>query len=138
MEDLVGVRVDAARKLAKDPLLRRDALMGDDCIAPILRFVMDAVRDCVLTFRIGATVGAAYMSGIFGTGGALTGVENALDVEVFIEGIDLFILRLAWSIKGTYFNAFVGVVELVAPSASAVPKLALAFVNLITSYCQHC
>lgn len=105
-EDLVGVRVDAARKLAKDPLLRRDAFMGDDCIAPILRFVMDAARDCVLTFRIGATVGAAYIFGIFGTGGALTGVENALDVEVFIDGIDRFILILASSYHDNILQSF--------------------------------
>jgi hypothetical protein len=44
-DDFVGVRVDAALRLEKDPLFRRDAFMGDDCIAPIRRFVMDAVSD---------------------------------------------------------------------------------------------
>jgi hypothetical protein len=45
VEDFVGVRVDAALRLEKDPLFRMDGFMGDDCIAPIRRFVMDAVRD---------------------------------------------------------------------------------------------
>jgi hypothetical protein len=57
---------------------------------------MDAVNDWVLTFKIGATVGAAYMSEILGTGGALTGVVNALD-EVCREGIDRFCLSSARS-----------------------------------------
>ena len=44
-DDFVGVRVDAALRLEKDPLFRRDGFMGDDCIAPMRRFVMEAVSD---------------------------------------------------------------------------------------------
>ena len=89
-------------------------------------------------FRIGAIVGAVlYKSGIFGTGGAFTGVVNVLLLpEVLNVGIDFFALSISLPslpIK-LYFNAFVGLILLVAPNASAVPKLAFAFVNLVTSY----
>lgn len=136
--DLVGVNVDAARRFAKELLLKRFAFMGDDGIVvePIRRLVIDAVSDCVFTLSSGATVGAEYMSGIFGTGGALTGVVKVLALVVFIEGRDFFILLSAKACEKSYFRALVGdvgAVLLVAPSASAVPKLAFAFVNLITS-----
>jgi len=92
----------------------------------------------VFIFRIGAIVGAAlYKSGIFGTGGAFTGVVNALLVpEVLIVGTDFFALSISLPSLPIelYFNAFVGLTLLVAPNASAVPKLAFAFVNLVTSY----
>lgn len=43
--------------------------------------------------RSGATVGAAYISGILGTGGALMGVVKVLLVPLALnEGIDFFIL----------------------------------------------
>jgi len=45
---------------------------------------------------MGATVGAAYISGIFGTGGAFTGVVKVLLVPLALkEGIDFFILLSA-------------------------------------------
>lgn len=101
-DDLVGVNVDAARRFAKELLLRRLAFIGEDGIVvePIRRFVMDAVSDCVLSLSTGATVGAEYMSGIFGTGGALTGVVNGLALVVFMEGKDFFILLSAISVGG--------------------------------------
>ena len=138
-DDFVGVNVDAARRFTKELLLRRLAFIGDDGIVvePIRKLVIDAVSDCVFILSTGATVGAEYISGILGTGGALTGVVNVLALVVFIEGNDFFILLSATALKKTYFRALVGevgTVLLVAPSASAVPKLAFAFVNLMTSY----
>jgi len=78
-DDLVGVKFDA-RKFAKEFSLRRLAFTGDDgtVAEPIRRLPIDAVNDCVLSLSTGATVGAEYMSGIFGTGGALTGVVKVL------------------------------------------------------------
>ena len=100
-DDFVGVRVDAARRFANELFDRRLAFMGDEGIVvePILRLVMDAVNDCVLSLSTGATVGAEYMSGIFGTGGALTGVVKALALVVFIEGRDFFILLSAYALR---------------------------------------
>lgn len=83
VDDFAGVIVEAARRLVKELLPRRVGFKGDDCGVAIRRFAIDAVNDCVLTFSIGATEGAEYISGIFGTGGtggAFTGVENVLDV----------------------------------------------------------
>jgi hypothetical protein len=51
----------------------------------------------VFTFRIGAIVGAVlYKSGIFGTGGAFTGVVNVLIPEVLNVGIDFFALSISF------------------------------------------
>lgn len=96
-DEWVGVNVDAARRFAKELLLRRPAFIGEDGIVvePIRRLVIDAVSDCVLSLSTGATVGAEYMSGIFGTGGALTGVVNVVALVVFKEGKDFFILSSA-------------------------------------------
>jgi hypothetical protein len=96
-DEWVGVNVDAARRFAKELLLRRPAFIGEDGIVvePTRRLVIDAVSDWVLTFSTGATVGAEYMSGIFGTGGALVGVVNVVALVVFKEGRDFFILSSA-------------------------------------------
>jgi hypothetical protein len=94
-EDLVGVKVDAARRFANDPLFKIAGLMGE--FVPIRRLAMDAVNDCVFIFRIGAIVGAVlYKSGIFGTGGAFTGVVNVLlTPEVLNVGIDFLALSIS-------------------------------------------
>ena len=42
-EDLVGVKVDAARRFANDPLFKIAGLMGE--FVPIRRLAMDAVND---------------------------------------------------------------------------------------------
>lgn len=62
---------------------------------------------------IGATVGAAYKSALFGTEGVFTRGLTVLRVEVFNEGI-------AFSV-------------IIALNASAVPRFELALVNRITS-----
>lgn len=49
----------------------------------------------MLTFRIGATVGAAYKSGIFGRGGALAGVVSLLVIEVLNEGVNFVPLEVS-------------------------------------------
>ena len=94
-EDFVGVRVEAALRLEKEGFLINAGLSGVEGIdPPMRRLAMDVVKDCGGALRIGATVGAAYISGILGTGGALTGVVKALFVpELFNDGIDFFILR---------------------------------------------
>jgi len=138
-DDFVGVRVDAARRFAKDPLFMMAGLMGE--FVPMRRLAMEAVNDCVFSFRMGATVGALlYKSGIFGRGGAFTGVVNVLLVVAGVELLNVGIDFLALSISPWFtpkmdsdFNAFVGLTLLVAPNASAVPKLALALLSLVTS-----
>jgi hypothetical protein len=42
-EDLVGVKVDAARRFANDPLFKIAGLMGE--FVPSRRLAMDAVND---------------------------------------------------------------------------------------------
>jgi hypothetical protein len=93
-DDFDTVNVDAARRFSNDPLFRREGLIGEEDIVPIRRLDMDEVNDCVLILRMGATVGAAYKSGILGTGGAFAGVVNVLAVDVFNEGIDRFALTV--------------------------------------------
>jgi hypothetical protein len=42
-EDFVGVKVDAARRFAKDPLFKIVGFMGE--LVPIRRLAMDVVND---------------------------------------------------------------------------------------------
>ena len=44
-EDFGGVRVDAARRFANDPLLRSVEVIGDDGIVPNWRLDIDVVND---------------------------------------------------------------------------------------------
>lgn len=89
--------------------------------------------------RTGPIVGAAYISGILGTGGAFTGVVKVDGVEVLSVGIDFLTLILIKLIVGkSYFSVLAGDELLVAPNASAVPKLAVAPFNRAISSQSVC
>ena len=83
--------------------------------------------------RTGAIVGAAYISGILGTGGGFTGVVKVDGAEVLSVGIDFLALSINEIVAGMYLRVFAGDRLLVAPRASAVPKLAVALFNRATS-----
>jgi len=95
---LGAVSVDEARKLANELVFRRVAVMGET--GPTVaearrRLAIDDVRDTVFNLRIGATVGAVYVSGILGTGGAFTGVVDVVAIGLFIDGNNFSVLRIS-------------------------------------------
>jgi hypothetical protein len=129
----VGVNVDAARRFAKDDLPSRLGVIGEvggiaDADAR-RRLAIDEVRDWVFILRTGAIVGAAYISGILGTGGAFTGVVKVDGVQVLSVGIDFLALLIKLIVGRSYLRVLAGDKLLVAPRASAVPKFAVAPCN---------